>query len=865
MYILGATTWTKDASMQMEHTVVSNTNMDISDLQLTVIDSEFSSVRLGLSGAVTTIENSYLHDQSKIGFISTGYKPGSLMVKGNTFINDGSGYTDVEINRRDSSKAPITITANNFFGTARIAVKLDGPSPGWEADGTNNYWGTTDPTFVDRTIYDGRDWGYGERLSYEPYAVKPFANGYPMGALDAPKVDPVSDKTPIVTGTTEADATVTVWNNGTVLADGESNGEGAFAIPIPLQIAGTELTIKVTVPDNLNRTSGETKLFVLDKTAPDAPTIDPVTDQSTEVSGTAEANASISVKITGGTEIRRTADDAGKFSVPISKQTAGTIIELTATDSAQNVSEPATVTVEVVTPPEQPVITEELDDKTTQISGKAEPGTTVEMLVEGKLIRSAMVGSNGLFTIYLPAPLKAETQVVVQTVDNKSNRSDKITLTVIDKTAPLLTLDFVFPPTTTDSTVRGTTEPGTEIYVLKNGEIIAKPGAIDNGTFSIPIDAQTKGTILEVQAIDPAGNMSSKTVEVLEIDTTPPLAPVVDAINIFTTAVTGVTEPNITVKVITLDMSYTTESDVNGHFSIDISMQTLNNSVFIQAIDQSGNMSDMVIKAVTAPIGWYVDAKGSKYYFHPTTGKMTIDWLLLGGKHYYFETNGKLRTNSFRLISSKVYYFNKNGEMQTGWLTLNSKKFYFGTDGVRRTGFVLIGSKKYYFNSDGSMKTGWVSVSGKKYYFNSDGTMKTGWATLGGKKYYFNSDGTMKTGWATLSGKKYYFNSDGTMKTSWLKLGSKKYYFNSDGTLKIGWLKLGSKKYYFNSDGTMKTGWLKIDSKKYYFNSDGTMKTGWLKLSSKRYYFNSSGIMQTGWEKIGVKRYYFNSSGVRIK
>lgn len=460
-------------------------------------------------------------------------------------------------------------------------------------------------------------------------------------------------------------------------------------------------------------------------------------------------------------------------------------------------------------------------------SGKAEPGTTVEMLIEGKLISSTTAGPDDVFTIYWSTPIKAGKQVVVTAVDNAKNRSDDVSLTVKDKIAPLLTLDFVFPLTTTNPVVKGTSEPGAVIQVLKNGEGIAEDVAADDGTFNIRIPAQEKGTILEVQAIDLAHNMSSKTVEVLEIDTTPPAAPTVADISILSTTVTGTTEPHITVNVIISDQTYTDESDDEGHFSITIPQQQLNHSVFIQAIDLRGNMSEMVVKEVKwkTPIGWYVDAQGSKYYYQPTTGKMTIGWLSLDGKRYYFETDGKIRTNSFRLIGAKVYYFNKNGKMQTGWLMINSKKYYFGTDGVRRTGFVLIGSKKYYFNSEGSMKTGWVSVSGKKYYFNSDGTMKISWATLSGKKYYFNSDGTMKT----------------------------------------SWLILGSKKYYFSSDGTVKTGWLKIGSKKYYFNSDGTMKTDWMKLGSKKYYFNSSGIMQTGWEKIGGKRYYFNSSGVRVK
>ncbi|MEH7748660.1 Ig-like domain-containing protein, partial [Neobacillus drentensis] len=477
MYISAWTTWTKEAAIQLDHTVVSNTSMDIQDLQVTVTNSEFSKANLSLSGTFATIENSFFHDQAKIGFTSTGPKPGNLSVKGNTFINDGSGYTDVKLSRRDTSAAPITITENNFFGTIRLAVSLDGPSPGWAADGTNNYWGTTDSTLVNRSVYDGSDLGYGDRLNYQPYAYKPFANGHPMGALLAPQVDPISDKSAMIKGRTDAEATVEVLKNGTAIASGSTKADGMFEIPIPVQTGGTNLTISVT--DSYKRTS-ETTISVLDETAPDLPQINPVTDQSTEVSGTSEANALITLKI-NDTELTSTSDNNGNFSIPISKQTVGTVIELTATDAAKNVSQPAKVTVLDGTPPAKPEIIEELNDQTLKISGKAEPGTTVEMLAEGKTISTATAGTDGVFTLNWSTPIKAGTQVVVTAIDPANNRSDELTITVKDKTAPLLTLDFVFPPTTTNPTVSGTSEPGATIQVLKDDEVIANGVAADNG------------------------------------------------------------------------------------------------------------------------------------------------------------------------------------------------------------------------------------------------------------------------------------------------------------------------------------------------------------------------------------------------
>ena len=64
-----------------------------------------------------------------------------------------------------------------------------------------------------------------------------------------------------------------------------------------------------------------------------------------EVTGKAEAGATVTAKV-GNTEIgTATADQKGKFSINISKQKSGTVITITATDVAGNTSSAKTVTV----------------------------------------------------------------------------------------------------------------------------------------------------------------------------------------------------------------------------------------------------------------------------------------------------------------------------------------------------------------------------------------------------------------------------------------------------------------------------------------------------------------------------------------
>ncbi|MCI2254560.1 Ig-like domain-containing protein, partial [Domibacillus sp. PGB-M46] len=146
-----------------------------------------------------------------------------------------------------------------------------------------------------------------------------------------------------VTGEAEAGSTVLVKAGTTELGTVEAGTDGKFSISIPKQAAGTEIT--VTATDEAGNVSEAVTVTVKDTSAPVSPTVNEVTDQSTEVTGEAEAGSTVLVKA-GTTELGTVeAGTDGKFSVSIPKQAAGTEITVTATDKAGNVSEAATVIV----------------------------------------------------------------------------------------------------------------------------------------------------------------------------------------------------------------------------------------------------------------------------------------------------------------------------------------------------------------------------------------------------------------------------------------------------------------------------------------------------------------------------------------
>ncbi|WP_241618962.1 Ig-like domain-containing protein, partial [Rosenbergiella epipactidis] len=92
------------------------------------------------------------------------------------------------------------------------------------------------------------------------------------------------------------------------------------------------------------------------------------------------------------------------FSVTLpAAQTNGQTLSVSATDAAGNVSPAATITAPDTTAPAEPSGVQLSDDGKT-ISGKGEAGSTVAIKdADGNTLASATVGSDGTFSVTLPA------------------------------------------------------------------------------------------------------------------------------------------------------------------------------------------------------------------------------------------------------------------------------------------------------------------------------------------------------------------------------------------------------------------------------------------------------------------------------
>jgi len=326
----------------------------------------------------------------------------------------------------------------------------------------------------------------------------------------APKVNEVSDLDTSVTGTAEANAKITVKKGSTVLRSETVKVDGTFTVTIPKQKAGTNLILYVE--DKAGNKSSENNVTVVDKTAPSAPKVNSISDKDTNISGTTEVNATVTVK--SGSKIlgTTTTDKSGKFKIKIAKQKAGTTLSVYAEDKAKNRSKAVSVKVIDKTAPSKPTVSTFADNQTT-INGKAEPASIVTIKSGSKTLGTATTNSKGVFQVKIKSKQKAGTTLTVYAKDKAGNQSGGKSFKVIDKTAP--GVPTVNKVTTKSTTVTGKAEKSSTIYLYNGKKKIGKVTVDSKGNYKIKISKQKKGTTLKVYAQDKAGNKSKeKTIKV---------------------------------------------------------------------------------------------------------------------------------------------------------------------------------------------------------------------------------------------------------------------------------------------------------------------------------------------------------------
>lgn len=401
------------------------------------------------------------------------------------------------------------------------------------------------------------------------------------------------DRQPILNGTGEPGATITIFDNGTPLGTAQVGENGSWTFPVPRNLSEGSHNLTVSATDPAGNTSAVSApwTIVVDITPPAIPVLTSVVDDQPGITGNlvsgqltndatptlngrGEAGATINVYLDGNpasigtTTVNR--DGTWSFTPQTPLANGSHTFTLSATDPAGNssaVSSGFVLTIDT-TPPAAPVIASVADNTAPvtgivpnggstnetrpTLSGTGEAGTTISIYNGSALVGTAQVQANGSWSFTPSTSLGAGvwnlTATATDAAGNTSAASEIRSFT-IDTTAPAApVIDTVYDGTgpitgnlssgqITDEArpvISGTREANTTIRLYDNGTLLAEIPADNSSSWRYTPDASlaTGNHVITVIAVDAAGNASPVSDSVnFVVDTTPPLTPVITSVS----------------------------------------------------------------------------------------------------------------------------------------------------------------------------------------------------------------------------------------------------------------------------------------------------------------------------------------------
>ncbi|MBB6633430.1 Ig-like domain-containing protein [Cohnella thailandensis] len=530
----------------------------------------------------------------------------------------------------------LAVVTPSVSGTAEaystVTVIIDGASAGTTVVNGSGHWTWTasvplaEGTHTVKAIATDAQGNTGSISAENAFVVDTTAPSAP--AIVSPSDGSVvTDSTPTIGGTAEANATVSVLLDGSSAGTVMTNASGVWSWTPSTTLAEGDHSVKATATDAVGNESVDSTAvtFTVDTTAPSSPTITSPEDGSATsnakpmIGGTAEVNATVTVLLDGSSAATVTADASGVWSwTPGTALTDGAhSIKATATDAVGNESVESTAVTFTVdtTAPGAPAATSPEDGSATSnarpmIGGTAEANATVTVLLDGASAATVTADASGVWS-WTPSTALTDgahsiKAIATDTVGNESVESTAVTFAV-DTTAP-------GTPTVTSPedgsatsyarpTIGGTAEADATVTVLLDGSSAATVTADASGVWSwMPSTALTDGAhSVKATATDAVGNESVESTAVtFTVDTTAPGAPTVtspedgSATSNAKPTIGGTAEANATVAVL-LDGSSaaTVTADASGVWSWTpgTALAEGDHSVKVTATDAVGNES----------------------------------------------------------------------------------------------------------------------------------------------------------------------------------------------------------------------------------------------------------------------------------
>ncbi|MET0404611.1 MAG: Ig-like domain-containing protein [Cystobacter sp.] len=419
------------------------------------------------------------------------------------------------------------------------------------------------------------------------------------------------DKRPLITGTAEVDAIVTVYLDGDALGTAaRSGGTWSYAPTQDLGEGTHEVTARARDAAGNVSALSPPRSFTIDSVAPVAPVVSTPTEgasvKSADFAGTAEPESTVTVIVDNGVPVGvTTANALGEWSFTADGLIDGPHqVKVTATDRADNTSADSNTRAFLLdtTPPLAPVVTApaegaRFNTRVHTLTGTAEADSTVTLFLGDSQAGTARVDDAGNWS-YTTAELADGTyRVKVTATDRAGNTGpgSAVRTFTVDTAAPVAPV--ILAPTegqlltTRTPTVTGTAEAGSTVTLFLDGTQVGTALVTGSGSWSFTTAELADGTYrLTATATDDVGNTGpGSTARTFHVDATAPeapliLAPAQDAlVNTRINVITGTTEVGSTVRVSFGDLevgtavvddsgiwSYTTGELVDGTYVVTV-------------------------------------------------------------------------------------------------------------------------------------------------------------------------------------------------------------------------------------------------------------------------------------------------------
>ncbi|WOR27369.1 Ig-like domain-containing protein [Citrobacter braakii] len=349
------------------------------------------------------------------------------------------------------------------------------------------------------------------------------------GAIGANQ--PTNDARPTLNGTTEANARVDIYDNGSFVISVTADGSGNWSYTPTTALAQGTHSFTITATDSAGNTSGisSAAAIVVDTVAPGIPTGLAVNANGTTLTGVAEPNSTVIITSSGGTVLgTATANASGNFTFTLNPpQISGQTLQVSAQDAAGNIGTAGNVLAPFTGVPPAPVIATVLDDvgtitgpvaagKTTNdtlptLNGTAQANAIVSLYNNGVLMGTTTADGNGIWSFTPSGALSEGNHAFTATATNANGASGLSSSfsVIVDTTPPTAPTILI---SADGGTVSGVAEAGSTVTISLPGGTSVTAIANSSGVYSVNLPVrQIEGQSLSATATDAAGNTSSPT------------------------------------------------------------------------------------------------------------------------------------------------------------------------------------------------------------------------------------------------------------------------------------------------------------------------------------------------------------------